>query len=159
MVPIWQQGDCDNDTDCAGDLKCFKRDIGEDVPGCVGNTVKQAGTGTDYCYEVASNTPNPTNPSQSASPTTTPPTPGIQLDPVGNDGSITGSGSLGLCQGDCDDDSDCQVSIYLCKCRVLFIFIWCVYINKFTHMLSFYSLSLSLSIFVLYITEWLGMLF
>ena len=52
------QGDCDDDSDCAGDLKCFKRDDGEDVPGCLGNTAKNAGTYTDYCYDVASIIPS-----------------------------------------------------------------------------------------------------
>ena len=45
-----QQGDCDNDSDCKGDLKCFDRSNDEDVPGCVGNTAKHARRGRDYCY-------------------------------------------------------------------------------------------------------------
>ena len=28
-------GDCDNDSDCVGDSRCFQRNGGEDVPGCV----------------------------------------------------------------------------------------------------------------------------
>ena len=30
------EGDCDSDTDCAGDLLCFQRGGQEDVPGCIG---------------------------------------------------------------------------------------------------------------------------
>ena len=71
---IWQ-GDCDDDSDCAGDLECFKRDDGEDVPGCVGNTVKQAGTSTDYCYDIARITSKPTSSPKSASPSESPETP------------------------------------------------------------------------------------
>ena len=31
-------GDCDDDDDCAGILKCFQRDANEAVPGCQGGT-------------------------------------------------------------------------------------------------------------------------
>ena len=64
------QGDCDDDLDCAGDLKCFKRSNGEDVPGCIGNTEANAGLGTDYCYDNSPVvTPNPTNSPDTSSPT------------------------------------------------------------------------------------------
>jgi len=39
------QGDCDDDSECAGNLKCFERAEFEDVPGCVGFGV----SGFDYC--------------------------------------------------------------------------------------------------------------
>ena len=69
------QGDCDDDTDCAGDLKCFNRDNGEDVPGCVGNTEKHARTRRDYCYsDTQVVTPNPTTSPVTSSPTTSDPT-------------------------------------------------------------------------------------
>jgi hypothetical protein len=40
------QGDCDHDSDCAGNLKCFKRDAQELVVGCYG----KGESSTDYCY-------------------------------------------------------------------------------------------------------------
>ena len=40
------QGDCDSDSQCEGDLKCFLRDEFESVPGCSG----QGLSGKDYCY-------------------------------------------------------------------------------------------------------------
>ncbi len=57
------QGDCDEDEDCAGKLKCFKRYDGEytQVPGCtVGGSADISGA--DYCYDPGSPTPtlNPT---------------------------------------------------------------------------------------------------
>jgi hypothetical protein len=71
------QGDCDHDSDCAGDLKCFQRDGTIPVPGCLG-------TGTadwDYCYDSS------------------------QLDSSpGVDGQAN---MQQMCQGDCDHDSDC----------------------------------------------------
>ena len=88
FFPSWQ-GDCDDDSDCAGDLKCFKRSNGEDVPGCVGNTNAHAGSSRDYCYvdpeettkptflpTVSSNNPNTFNKtfSPSLSPVTSSPT-------------------------------------------------------------------------------------
>lgn len=40
-------GDCDEDSDCAGTLKCFQRDGRQAVPGCAGSGVPDF----DYCYE------------------------------------------------------------------------------------------------------------
>ena len=43
------EGDCDSNSDCAGNLSCFQRDGREPVPGCYG-----LGTsGRDYCYDEA----------------------------------------------------------------------------------------------------------
>ena len=41
-------GDCDEDSDCAGTLKCFQRDGRQAVPGCAGSGVPDF----DYCYET-----------------------------------------------------------------------------------------------------------
>ena len=41
------QGDCDNDDDCKGCLKCFKRSNGEPVPGCSGDVFDPR---LDFCY-------------------------------------------------------------------------------------------------------------
>jgi len=40
-------GECDSDAQCAPGLKCFQRDNGETIPGCVGDG---AGKDWDYCY-------------------------------------------------------------------------------------------------------------
>jgi hypothetical protein len=45
------EGDCDDDSDCAGPLKCFQRDDFESVPGCIGGG-KRA---WDYCYGTYEN--------------------------------------------------------------------------------------------------------
>ena len=44
-------GDCDRDSDCAGDLICFQRSGGEDVPGCAwgSNSATLKAEGHDYC--------------------------------------------------------------------------------------------------------------
>lgn len=41
------QGDCDKDSDCLGDLVCFHRKNGEDVPGCIGNS--RVNKRADFC--------------------------------------------------------------------------------------------------------------
>ena len=43
------QGDCDTDSDCDGNLKCFKRDGQEPIVGCYG----KGESGEDYCYNPA----------------------------------------------------------------------------------------------------------
>ncbi len=45
------EGDCDQDSDCRGTLKCLQRNGGEPVPGCGGGTMD--GSKTDYCYDPA----------------------------------------------------------------------------------------------------------
>jgi hypothetical protein len=57
------EGDCDNDNQCAGDLKCFQRDDRTAVPGCSGPGVD----GWDYCVYPPNPAATPT-----ASPTATP---------------------------------------------------------------------------------------
>ena len=51
------EGDCDSDSDCAGDLKCFQRSGTEPVPGCKGT----GRTGSDYCYRATTATTPPPN--------------------------------------------------------------------------------------------------
>ena len=88
------QGDCDDDTDCAGDLKCFNRDNGEDVPGCVGNTEKHARTRRDYCYsDTQVVTPNPTrSPVTSTSdPTVSPSLRPVTSNPTTSDPTVSPS--------------------------------------------------------------------
>jgi len=75
------QGDCDNDMDCEGDLKCFQRISDEAIPGCDG----EGSPGTDYCFDRLK-------------------------DPflLWEDGNDLGPNSYGLCEGDCDTDDDCK---------------------------------------------------
>lgn len=44
------EGDCDEDADCTGNLVCFQRDDGDNVPGCTG--IADA-DGTDYCCDTS----------------------------------------------------------------------------------------------------------
>jgi len=73
------QGDCDGDDDCQGSLICFLRDTTESVPGCSG----EGSLGTDYCFDRRIN--------YLYSPLSTFP--------------------LGLCEGDCDSDNECEGSL------------------------------------------------
>jgi trypsin len=77
------QGDCDGDDDCQEGLKCFKQDGPLTVPGCTGTRFN----GKDYCY----------NPSIST-----------VLTNIGDEDGPASAFPLGLCQGDCDGDDDCQ---------------------------------------------------
>jgi hypothetical protein len=77
------EGDCDRDSDCVGRLKCFFRDSSkEKVPGC-----QIGGTGDvpiyDYCYDPDAEYPL------------------VSRGPGPNK-------LLGRCEGDCDQDSDCD---------------------------------------------------
>jgi hypothetical protein len=44
-------GDCDNDAECAGDLRCAQRNRSgmQDVPGCSWNGSDRKSKGTDFC--------------------------------------------------------------------------------------------------------------
>jgi len=90
------QGDCDSDDECDGDLVCYQSDYGDTVPGCSGT----ASNNYQYCY---SGTPYPT-----LYPTTHSPTKAtdVEIEELGW-GSYA-DGTLGHCQGDCDDDDECQ---------------------------------------------------
>eukprot|EP00980_Cylindrotheca_fusiformis_P012304 scaffold3014_cov116-Cylindrotheca_fusiformis.AAC.6 len=77
------KGDCDSDSDCLGDLKCFHRDPYQSVPGCAGGS--SDGSRTDFCYAEGSKNDKGVIDFVS----TNPPEP------------------LYICQGDCDSDFDC----------------------------------------------------
>ena len=102
------QGDCDSDSDCAGSLKCFQRDLTEEVPGCIGKGQRKS----DYCYDDSP----PDTPAPTSSPTATPVTSSPTASPVsdntlviaGDNGSPSAAFPLGKCEGDCDGDSDCS---------------------------------------------------
>lgn len=81
------QGDCDEDSDCVDGLKCFKRDSSIlNVPGCDGNVSDD----TDFCYDPADVLRGEET-----------------LVVKGNDQKPSRSYPLGLCEGDCDGDTDC----------------------------------------------------
>ena len=122
------EGDCDNDNDCASDLYCFQRNGGEAVPGCSGSENDMSRT--DYCaYKQPTSQPSffPTNkpsissfpsiessyePSASLVPSM------VQTQSRGVLNAYPGVNPpisafpLGLCEGDCDDDSDCGEGLY-----------------------------------------------
>jgi hypothetical protein len=81
------EGDCDNDSECQGDLRCFLRSGFEPVPGCTGEGLES----TDYCYDPMSDVPEDS-----------------PLVDVGDNGVPADQFPLGECEGDCDGDSECQ---------------------------------------------------
>ena len=84
------QGDCDDDSDCQGHLKCFQRDGGEAIPGCPGGLHDKSRT--DYCYDPGFD--------------------GHEMNVlVGNNGSPSSAFPLGKCQADCDNDAECRGSL------------------------------------------------
>jgi hypothetical protein len=76
------EGDCDGDSDCEDGLVCFQQDALEapPIPGCTGTDSSD----WDYCFKPPAGEP--------------------ALVTLGADPSET----LGLCEGDCDSDSDCE---------------------------------------------------
>ncbi len=110
-------GDCDTDSDCANNLKCFNRKPGDDIkkiPGCTTNTVTElTNDGTDYCYDPKDSITSPIKaPSPVATPRSAP-----NSAPATTRGTILYKGEdwnprdaypLGLCEGDCDGDYDCE---------------------------------------------------
>jgi hypothetical protein len=85
------QGNCNDDSECAGGLECFRRNMAttKSVPGCHGI----ADNGTDYCYDPDD-------------------LPLSQRVPILQDKGFNWMPAeefpLGLCEGDCDADSDCE---------------------------------------------------
>jgi hypothetical protein len=130
------EGDCDVDSDCESGLKCFQRDGGDStlIPGCDGTPGADR---TDFCYDPANapgSTPTdddtfvsaPTTPAPvvAAAPTVVAATPTVAqptfptdthpvaiqgtLDKVGGNQNPSNAFPLGLCEGDCDGDTDCE---------------------------------------------------
>ena len=67
------EGDCDKDSQCAGDLVCFQRDANEEVPGCTGAVGESDKSSADICIRLATDT-DTASPSISSSPTPPPTT-------------------------------------------------------------------------------------
>jgi len=83
-----------NDDQCAGHLKCFQRNGGDEVPGCSGG--KDSHSKTDYCYD----------PSFDVASATTLNVEDPELDMKGTE-YCQPYRQCGLCEGDCDSDDDC----------------------------------------------------
>ncbi|CAB9505702.1 expressed unknown protein [Seminavis robusta] len=94
------QGDCDSDDECDVGLVCFQRSGGENVPGCTGKTDNDILT--DYCI-LGSIIQAATNP-----PDNNDGRPMAHLELVAQNGVPASAYPLELCEGDCDDDSDCE---------------------------------------------------
>jgi len=89
------EGDCDSDVDCIGDLVCFYRNGGEQVPGCndpYNNIIVHEDI--NFCCD-----PNVEGCGD-------PPAGEFELISIGNDGYDIFP--LPICRGDCDNDDDCQ---------------------------------------------------
>mmetsp|Transcript_26813 Transcript_26813/g.58154 ORF Transcript_26813/g.58154 Transcript_26813/m.58154 type:complete len:409 (+) Transcript_26813:97-1323(+) len=93
-------GDCDDNSNCMGNLKCFQRSGRQDVPGCSGDGV----SGDDYCYDPADDDDDDNDDDDDdddhyydydAYP---------RLKEEHEDPSY----KLDVCEGDCDDDNDCR---------------------------------------------------
>ncbi len=97
------EGDCDDDSDCEGDLVCVERSGFEAVAGCTG----EGGSRDMYGKDVCAPSPTPTPPSPT--PPTPSPTASTEVEYVGNPCTAEfSSGQCAVCTGDCDSDSDCE---------------------------------------------------
>ena len=100
------------DTDCRGSLVCFEHAPFAKIPGCEGG--ESDASKTDYCVLPESLEDGPSQPAPTKSPTTGRPT----IDTAREESSIAitfhgvnpppSKRPLGLCQGDCDRDADCE---------------------------------------------------
>jgi hypothetical protein len=88
------QGDCSSDSDCAQGLVCVQRDSGSPLPpGCTGPSTDY---GINFCAKpFSSGSSAPSSGSERA------------VKRKGNDGSPSSAFPLGMCEGDCDNDSEC----------------------------------------------------
>lgn len=85
------EGDCDRNSDCEGDLVCFQRNPGEEVPGCRGG--KSDTSRSDYCVRK-NETPSAPVPPPSPAPQKNPnPTP-TPVPPVPNPSPTPPVGSV-----------------------------------------------------------------
>jgi len=117
----------DEDVDCIGNLVCFQRSGFTAVPGCTG----EGRDNNDYCIRPETNEPTevptrspitngPTkSPVNASSPPQTPLPTLPQLELVGNNGNPESAFPLQQCQGDCDNDSECQVCDNICRLKDL----------------------------------------
>lgn len=91
-------GDCDNDNECDGDLRCFRRFDMEKVMGCDAGGDGDV-SNVDFCFDPAQVPDN-----ESPPPATT-----HILQFLGITGCETDAAlKCSICQGDCDVDADCE---------------------------------------------------
>eukprot|EP00934_Nitzschia_sp_Nitz4_P004866 Nitzschia sp. Nitz4//scaffold45_size130396//72961//74076//NITZ4_003455-RA/size130396-exonerate_est2genome-gene-0.63-mRNA-1//1//CDS//3329552416//4856//frame0 len=108
------EGDCDSDSDCSGSLICYQKDGGSPgtVPGCSGTDFSR----TDFCIDPSDVGSSPTSPVSSpvTSPTPAPVPSSSGTNALFNYGADPPSSvlPLGVCEGDCDSDSDCSGNLY-----------------------------------------------
>eukprot|EP00980_Cylindrotheca_fusiformis_P003049 scaffold713_cov131-Cylindrotheca_fusiformis.AAC.7 len=93
------EGDCDSDDDCEHGLVCFQRGRYTSVPGCSGGSSDSSRT--DYCVEAGKAAPTPHPTPHPTHPPVSPHQPALPL-------KISHHFPLGLCEGDCDGDNDCE---------------------------------------------------
>ena len=99
------EGDCDNDSDCEGNLICAQRSGFEAVDGCSG----EGGTRDMESKDVCVNPQAPDTQPPTPVPTPDPTSPTTYIQNVGNPCSVGfGGGACQECTGDCDSDSDCD---------------------------------------------------
>jgi hypothetical protein len=105
------QGDCDFDSDCQPGLLCNRREAGEEVQGCLGG--RDNDQNTDFCvFDPYGDGYFPPTDSPSLAPTLTakPSLSPLDPQPLWDFGGTPPAAKLplGLCQGDCDNDGQCQ---------------------------------------------------
>ena len=109
------QGDCDSDRDCADYLICFQRTRFTPVPGCSGGS--NDGSLSDYCVRLSDTDTDDTAPNNQVevrNEGTGGRLPAIRK--VGNNIFKPNTYPLDLCEGDCDDNSDCRGNL-VCQQR------------------------------------------
>jgi len=96
------EGDCDSDEDCEDGLTCFQRGPGDPIPGCT----DAPSHGADFCIDTTSSSTTSEKVRNSRNSNGD----DVRASIVGNDDDSWFP--LGLCQGDCDSDDDCQDGLY-----------------------------------------------
>lgn len=84
------QGDCHDDEECGQGFRCFERSNGESMPGCIASVFPDKRNGSeqsDFCVKISK-----------------------PLSHRGKDPNVT----LGECEGDCDNDAQCESGL---KCH------------------------------------------
>ncbi|CAB9509454.1 expressed unknown protein [Seminavis robusta] len=109
------QGDCDNDDECGDGMVCFHKPPFTAVPNCIGGDYDKSKSGIRPRRPPQTARPTPAPAPQPTKYTTpTPPSGNPRIKLVGN--RRWAPGSLGLCEGDCDKDRDCEGD-FVCQQR------------------------------------------
>jgi archaellum component FlaC len=78
-------GDCDDDAQCAGALKCYQRAAGNAMPPGISLTADQQATAADFCYDAS-----------------------LPIQAVNEQGLCTADTPCYAGYGDCDNNSECR---------------------------------------------------